>query len=242
MTGYLGGEWNALGGYYLVRQSDAHAWAEVWLDGQGWVRIDPTAVVEPERLQQGLMDLMPDRGTATSRMLRSGPWIRSLVAAWDASGNWWEERVVRFNMASQMNLLQRLGLGAIDYRGMALLLLAAATLWGLLVALWTTRTAGTTGTDPLGAMWLRYKGLLRRRGLRIAPHEPPRAISRRAAGRYPLVAAQINEFTEQYLALRYGAGTHASKEQVRLLRVLLRRIAGGTAAHRRPRTAVTATG
>ena len=54
VTGYLGGEWNPVGGYLIVRQSEAHAWTEVWLDGQGWTRIDPTAVVAPERLQRGV--------------------------------------------------------------------------------------------------------------------------------------------------------------------------------------------
>ncbi len=181
------------------------------------------------------MDLMPDRGSASRRLFHSTPWIRSLAAAWDASGNWWEESVVRFNMASQLNLMQRLGLGEIDYPGMALLLLAAATTWGLLVALWTMRSTRAAGADALGATWLRYRALLRRRGMDIARHEPPRAIARRVAGRYPLVAAQVNEFTEQYLALRYGVGAHISKEQVRPLRTLLRRIAGGTARRRQNR-------
>ncbi|MEO8307449.1 MAG: DUF3488 and transglutaminase-like domain-containing protein [Pseudomonadota bacterium] len=244
VTGYLGGEWNAIGGYFLIRQSDAHAWAEVWLDGQGWVRIDPTAVIAPQRLEQGLMDLMPDRGAA-SRLLRT-PWIRQLAAAWDASGNWWEERVVRFNLASQMNLLQRLGLGSIDYRGMALLLAAVATVWGLLVAVWTTRGARGARADDIGKTWMRFQSLLRRRGMDVAPHEPPRTVARRAASQFPQAAAQIGEFTQQYLALRYGAAANPmsdgkSQEVVRL-RVLLRRIARDTTAHRRARTAPTATG
>ena len=54
VTGYQGGEYNDLGGYYIVRQSDAHAWAEVWLEGRGWVRVDPTAAVAPERVERGL--------------------------------------------------------------------------------------------------------------------------------------------------------------------------------------------
>jgi hypothetical protein len=194
------------------------------------------------------MDLMPDRGAASSRLLRLH-WMRNLAAVWDASGNWWQERVVRFNMASQMSLLQRVGLGNIDYRGMALLLLAAATAWGLLVALWTTRGARAPGADKLGAAWLQYQALLRRRGMVVALHEPPRAIARKTAARFPQVAAQVNEFTEQYLALRYGASAGplaskgpVSKDQVSALRALLRRIARGTAAHRPARTAAAATG
>ena len=242
VTGYLGGEWNAIGGYYLIRQSDAHAWAEVWFDGEGWARIDPTAVVAPERLRRGLRDLMPYSGAASSRMRRYAPWIRDLGAAWDASTNWWQERVVRFNMASQLNLLQKLGLGDIDYRGMALLLLAAATAWGLCIALWAARGARSHHVDALGVTWLRFMALLRRRGLRIAVHEPPRAIARRAATRFPGAATQVSAFTERYLSLRYGAGPQATDAEIRLLRDLLRQVARGTAAPRQPQTAAAGKG
>ena len=242
VTGYLGGEWNAIGGYYLVRQADAHAWAEVWLEGEGWVRIDPTAVVAPERLELGLRDLMPDRGPASSRLLRSTEWIRNLAAAWDATGNWWQERIVRFNMASQLDLMRRLGLGDIDYRGMAMLLLAAATLWALIVSLWAARITRGPDPDALGATWLRFVSLLRRRGMSIAAHEPPRGIARRAAIRFPGVAAQIDEFTAGYLELRYGAGTRATASQVRLLLRLLHRIARDIAAPRRPQTTTATKG
>ena len=57
VTGYLGGEWNPIGEYFIVRQSDAHSWTEVWLEGRGWTRVDPTAVVEPERLTRGILNL-----------------------------------------------------------------------------------------------------------------------------------------------------------------------------------------
>jgi protein-glutamine gamma-glutamyltransferase len=242
VTGYLGGEWNAIGGYYLVRQADAHAWAEVWLDGEGWVRIDPTAVVAPERLELGLRDLMPDRGPASSRLLRSATWMRNLAAAWDATGNWWQERIVRFNMASQMDLMRRLGLGDIDYRGMAIVLLGAAALWAVVIALWTARVTPGIRPDELGAAWLRFVSLLRRRGMTVAAHEPPRAIARRAAMRFPGVAGPVDEFAAGYLQLRYGAGPRATASQVRSLLVLLDRIARGIAAPRRPRTTATTKG
>ncbi|HTY51432.1 MAG TPA: DUF3488 and transglutaminase-like domain-containing protein, partial [Steroidobacteraceae bacterium] len=68
VTGYQGGEWNPIGGYFLVRRSDAHAWAEVWEDGQGWVRVDPTAVVAPERLRRGILDVLTNAGSAPERL------------------------------------------------------------------------------------------------------------------------------------------------------------------------------
>jgi len=242
VTGYLGGEWNAIGGYYLIRQADAHAWAEVWLEGVGWVRIDPTAVVAPERLELGLRDLMPDRGPASSRLLRSTVWIRNVAAAWDATGNWWQERIVRFNMASQMDLMRRLGLGDIDYRGMAMILLGTAALWALGVAMWAARIDHGSRPDALGATWLRFVSLLRWRGMSVAAHEPPRNIARRAAVRFPGVAAQVDAFASTYLELRYGPAQGDSASQVRFLRGLLNRIGRDIAAPRRPQTAAATKG
>jgi transglutaminase-like putative cysteine protease len=71
VTGYLGGEWNPIGGYFVVRQSDAHAWTEVWLTGRGWIRVDPTAVVAPERLERGIFDLLPEALSSRQRLLHS---------------------------------------------------------------------------------------------------------------------------------------------------------------------------
>ena len=81
VTGYLGGEWNPIGGYFVVRQSDAHAWAEVWLAGRGWTRVDPTAVVAPERLRRGILDLMPGALSAPERLLHASPWLHAAAAA-----------------------------------------------------------------------------------------------------------------------------------------------------------------
>ena len=75
VTGYLGGEWNPFGEFFIVRQSDAHAWSEVWLDGRGWVRVDPTAVVAPERLHRGIFDLLPGSVSTPERLIRGFPWL-----------------------------------------------------------------------------------------------------------------------------------------------------------------------
>src|SRR5262249_50312467 len=115
VTGYLGGEWNPVGGYYIVRQSEAHAWTEVWLDGQGWRRVDPTAVVAPERLQRGVYDLMAGSLPATASFLHQSPWLRGLTQLWDGVNQWWQSNVVEFNFRSQLNLLSRLGIDAADW-------------------------------------------------------------------------------------------------------------------------------
>ena len=85
VTGYQGGEYNPMGGYLLVRQSDAHAWSEVWLEGRGWVRVDPTAAVAPERVERGLDAAMSRSGEPVpGRFLRQSALLSQMRLAWDA--------------------------------------------------------------------------------------------------------------------------------------------------------------
>src|SRR5581483_6000149 len=114
VTGYLGGEWNPVGGYFVIRQSDAHSWAEVWLEGHGWTRVDPTAVVEPDRLTRGMLDLLPNAGSTESRLLRAAPGLMGLLQRWDAINTWWTDHVLKFDYRSQLNLLSRLGIRSPD--------------------------------------------------------------------------------------------------------------------------------
>ena len=105
-----------MGGYLIVRQSDAHAWTEVWLEGQGWTRIDPTAVVAPERLQRGVFDLLPDSLPATSGFLHNNALVHALAQLWDGANQWWQEHVVEFNLRSQLDLLRKLGIDSPDWQ------------------------------------------------------------------------------------------------------------------------------
>jgi hypothetical protein len=109
VTGYQGGEWNPIGGYLLVRQSDAHAWAEVWIEGRGWRRVDPTAIVAPERLRRGILDLLPDAVSGGERLLYATPFLARLMQGWDALNTAWNERIVKFDVNTQLGILARLG-------------------------------------------------------------------------------------------------------------------------------------
>jgi transglutaminase-like putative cysteine protease len=232
VTGYQGGEWNAVGGYYLVRQSAAHAWAEVWLDDSGWVRIDPTAVVAPERLRRGLRDLLPDSGSTADRLLRSSAWMRDLFDHWDAASAWWQERVVNFNLAQQVDLLQWLGLPDPDYRDMVLLLACGAGLWVALLWWTTARARAAAGGDPLRRLWNRYARLLKAQGIPLATFDAPRAIATRATERMPAAGPALALFTERYLQLRYATNQAPSAGALKSLRAALREVARATAAHR----------
>jgi transglutaminase-like putative cysteine protease len=233
VTGYMGAAWNPVGGYYVVRQSDAHAWAEVWLETTGWQRVDPTAVVAPERLQRGLRDILPETGGATDRLLRGAPWLRDLADSWDAANNWWQERVVNFNLALQRDFLARLGMPDIDYRGLALLLASGIGVW--LALLFRQFTFGTRRPRPdaLLGIWSRYAALLKSRGIEAAPHEGARAIAVRAGQRLPAAALALATFTELYQRLRFGQPGAGTTSELTALRRHLDQIARATAAARR---------
>jgi transglutaminase-like putative cysteine protease len=243
VTGYLGGTWNAIGGYYALRQADAHAWAEVWLDGSGWTRIDPTAVVAPLRLRQTLSELLPEERTAARALFGSAEWLRNLRDGWDAADNWWQERVVKYDRAAQQGLLARLGLDRIDYGGLALLLAAGAALWGLLLFALLARRGPRAQRDALARTWERYARLLGRHGVPVAAHDGPEAIRLRARAALPEAAEAIDGFTAGYTRLRYGRGASPRQDvALRALGLRLRSIATATAARRRRRTAAAAPG
>lgn len=138
VVGYQGGQWNPLENYLLVSQSDAHAWAEVWIDGEGWRNIDPTAAVAPDRIQQGLSDAL---NAADQNLIRSQwhgtSFLFNLQQRWDAATFVWQRWVLNYDNTAQEGLLTRLLGGAEAWRITLWLIglgLVAATLaaWALL--------------------------------------------------------------------------------------------------------------
>ena len=112
VTGYQGGERNPVDGYWTVRQSDAHAWTEVWLQGQGWVRVDPTSAVSPGRTGAFERLRAPD-GAFTGALRKLNPTLASQMrAAWEAVNNRWNQWVLNFTQGKQLNLLKSLGFDA----------------------------------------------------------------------------------------------------------------------------------
>ncbi|MFN4003984.1 MAG: transglutaminaseTgpA domain-containing protein [Hylemonella sp.] len=174
VTGYQGGERNALDDYWIVRQSDAHAWTEVWLAGQGWVRVDPTAAVAPARTG-GLQRLQAPRGALAEAVgTVVGPGVAAtLRAAWDALNHAWNQRVLNYTQSRQFELLRALGFDAprwedlVAVLGAALGLAAAA---GVLWAWWQRQRR-----DP----WQRLLQQARRRLQRLGDCALPAAATPR---------------------------------------------------------------
>lgn len=204
VTGYHGGEWNPIRKYFLVRQSSAHAWAEVWLDGRGWTRVDPTAVVAPERLRRGLRDVLPESQSAQERVIRSVPWIADMRMRWDALNDWWNERVVRFDMRTQFDLLRWLGVKEPDWRQLGWILAGSLIAWLLVITWHVGRALRATPSDRLARAYMRLCAKLARAGAPRAAHEGPLDYAASVSSRRPDIAAAARELLNTYADLRYG--------------------------------------
>lgn len=215
VTGYQGGQYNRVGDYWLIRNSDAHAWTEVWLEGRGWVRIDPTSAVAPERIREGLRSITPPPG-AFSR------WSQPLWDVADALRRGWNFAVVDFNAARQRELLSRLGLDPQDWRqlGAALAIGIGLALALSFALLW--RGGGSRIDDPLLAAWQRLVTRLARAGLEKRPDESATAFTRRAALALPDDADAMHLLTRRYVAQRYAEGDADNDQRKALIRDLRR--------------------
>jgi len=211
VTGYLGGEWNPSGGYLVVRQADAHAWAEVWLEGRGWTRVDPTAVVEPERLQRGAFDLLSESMPASTRLLRAAPWLVHMLQRWDAANAWWNDRVVRFDYATQLDVLERLGIRSPDARTLGWAFVLVLLTWLGVIAWYLGRSMRPRRPDAIARAYALLCRKLSRTGLVRAPHQGSLAYAEALRARHPSLAEDAHALLAQYARLRYGAPEPATR-------------------------------
>jgi protein-glutamine gamma-glutamyltransferase len=203
VTGYLGGDVNPVNFYMEVRQSDAHAWGEVWLPNKGWLRVDPTAAVAPGRIEQGLAGSVA-AGDGLPFFARTDiAWLREVRYNWDALANAWNQAVLGFNPERQREVLSRFGLEP-DWLNMSIALSLSCGVLMLGFAAWLTRRYRSL--DPVVRAYHAFCGKLAKRGLERRGDEGPLDFSHRAAGGLPERARDIAAISGQYMDLRYGPG------------------------------------
>jgi transglutaminase-like putative cysteine protease len=204
VTGYLGGELNPVDGYLVVRQSEAHAWSEVWISGEGWVRVDPTAAVSPLRIQQGLENAVPATDPLPLfRRVRSD-WLRNARHTWDAVGNSWNQWVLGYSPERQNRFLVTMGFPDVTWRDMVIVL-AVAT--GVLVAVFgglMLRRLRPEKIDQVQRAWLAFCASMAARGVRRRQSEGPRDFARRSIRSVPALREGIENIAALYIQLRYG--------------------------------------
>lgn len=210
VTGYQGGEMNPQSDYFIVRQSDAHAWAEVWLRGEGWRRVDPTAVIPPGRIenQQDLARIFPKlarTGTASNWLKNLG---RQLGFGWDRINHAWNQWVVNYNTRRQQDFLSQLfsgvGFGKIDWQAMVSLLVGGMVLVLAAVTVYLLRPWHRKSSDPAQAAYEQFCRRLSHRGVQRQSAEGPLDFSRRAIKRYPQRAQEISTIITLYQRQRYA--------------------------------------
>jgi len=205
VTGYQGGTLNPYGGYWILRQSDAHAWTEVWIEGRGWVRIDPTAAIAPERVEHGLADVASAEESPASAWQRRAPWFSGLRLRFDAVKELWRERILDFDQDSQRKLLQFLRIPDPDGQKLVLVLAAAMSL----VLGWLTwqvrRELSPRSKDETARAYTRLCAKLAAVGIARMPFEGAEAYALRVARLRPDLAASVTDLCRQYSFLRYAA-------------------------------------
>ncbi|MEL1264913.1 DUF3488 and transglutaminase-like domain-containing protein [Pseudoxanthomonas putridarboris] len=197
VTGYTGGIYNPLGGYWIVRQLDAHAWTEVWLPERGWVRVDPTAAVAPERIY----DTLEDRALAGGVGGLAGLTNFGNVSDWLRRG--WNDLVLGFDASRQTRMLERLGAHGLGSGGLGVLF----GLFALLALGWMAwlLARGERERDPLLRAWHRLGARYARLGLAREPHETAGDWARRVAARRPQGASVLFSLSRRFAAARYAA-------------------------------------
>lgn len=198
VTGYLGGDYNRIGGYWIVRNSDAHAWAEVLVAGEGWVRVDPTGAIDPDRVDQGA-GALPGQG-----MDGDYEWLRALRERADAVQAWWNNAVVRFDSLRQQAFFADIGINPNDWKQVAGWMGGGLAVLGLLTALVFYLQQRREPEDAARRLYRRFLKDLARRGVVAAANEGASDLARRAVAALPQLAAPILAFTRAYEAARYG--------------------------------------
>jgi len=206
VTGYQGGDKNPLDDYIIVRQSNAHAWAEVWMAGKGWSRVDPTAAVSPDRIESGIQDAVAEKDLLPAILISENAWLRHARYQWDSFNNTWNEWVVGFDQKRQTRLFQQLGMQQADWQQLVMWMVVAMFLVGGGVAWWVFRQGTGRRVDKLRRAYDQFCTKLAKTGSRRLINEGPQEYYARIRDRLvPACADTADKIVQQYVRIRYGS-------------------------------------
>jgi transglutaminase-like putative cysteine protease len=219
VVGYQGAEYNRYEDYMMVYQYNAHAWNEVWLEGRGWVRFDPTAAVSPERIEQGVEAALADDPAFLEQSLFSRSrlgavgWINTLRLRLDAIEYEWNRRVVNYDEEVQFELFERI-LGEVTEQKVVLLFASLAVIMVAGIAVAIIWTEPRTRRAPVDRLYFQLGRELEKIGLGRQRGEAPNDYCRRVCEARPDLAPLMQEITELYLELNYRhADLQASRQR-----------------------------
>jgi hypothetical protein len=201
VTGYQGAEFNPLGNYWIVRQSDAHAWTEAWLDGR-WIRFDPTAAVAPERIEMGFDESMDGRSGAAGNLLRTNSFISRLAMSWDAVNTGWNRWVLSFGPKSQETMMSLAGIDKPSVQYLTVALGISTTIFLSIIGLLQRRN----NKPRVDRLQKSYHKLCHRAGQvtrRRHPSEGPQEYADAICALRPDLATEFRNLFAMYVRLRY---------------------------------------
>ncbi len=222
VTGYQGGELNPNGNYLIVRQSDAHAWAEVWLAGQGWVRVDPTAAVSPNRIESGIQNGISDADLLPIFARADYPTLKNIYLNWDAINNGWNQWVLGYDEKKQLNLLKKILGQKIAWEDIGLILVGTLIVLMLFTSYFLLRNKRVV-LDPLRQVYQNFLNKLAKAGIIKESHEGVLDFAARSAAQLPEKAADIKEISELYSAMRYSSDSEKQNNAFTLLKQLVKK-------------------
>ena len=202
VTGYQGTDPEPVDGYWIVRQNAAHAWAEFWQPGIGWLRADPTAAVAPERVSRNQRLVRPPGVVAGMLGSMNSEFAAGLRERWEALNNRWNQWVLNYSRGDQQDLLERLGFSAPDWRDLAMLLtgvFGGFALAGVGWAAWERQRG-----DPWARQLARLRAELRTLAIDAADHHPPRTLARQVRERLGAEGEALATVLLELDAARYG--------------------------------------
>ena len=218
VTGYQGGELNKIGGFLEIRQADAHAWAEVWLKNRGWARVDPTAAVAPERIEQnfnmerlmsgGIYSFAPASATAQEVF----NWLKQARQLWSNIDYSWQRWVINYDNRNQSRFLSSLGISNIKVMIYWMIVITA-----LMTAIlsWFLLHQKQKNTDQALRTYNRFCKKLAKAGLLRGAGEGVKDFADRVKIKLPEHTRDIDQITEVFIKLRYGK--NATLDDLKLL-------------------------